>query len=135
VTYAQVLLSRAAAANLLCRGPEFADKGYFRIKYGACGIVTVGEIYGLVWTPNQRRQIPVSLTPDPDQKGCYVYRAKPGDSIGMLADTWGVAPVDLLYNNSQAISDLEKPIAGQLLSVCGLGKRQGRHASALEAAC
>jgi hypothetical protein len=107
-----------------CRGPEFADKGYFRIKYGACGVATVGEMYGLVWTPNQRRQIPVSLTPDPDTKGCYVYRAKLGDSIGMLADSWGVSPADLLYNNSQAISDLEKPIAGQLLSVCGLGEHQ-----------
>lgn len=102
-------------------GPGFADKGYFRIKYGVCGVANVGEMYGLVWTPNTQKQIPVALTPDPDTKGCYVYRAKPGDSIGMLADTWGVEPAELLYNNTEIISDLEKPIAGKLLSVCGLG--------------
>ena len=85
-------------------------------------MATVGEMYGLVWTPNTQRQIPVALTPDPDTKGCYVYRAKPGDSIGMLADTWGVEPAELLYNNTEIISDLEKPIDGKLLSVCGLGE-------------
>eukprot|EP00882_Tetradesmus_deserticola_P030773 GHRQ01034715.1.p1 GENE.GHRQ01034715.1~~GHRQ01034715.1.p1 ORF type:complete len:108 (-),score=31.76 GHRQ01034715.1:3-326(-) len=88
-----------------------------------CGVATVGEMYGLVWTPDQKLKISVALTPDPDTKGCYVYRAKPGDSIGMLADTWGVEPVELLYNNSAAINDLEKPIAGKLLSVCGLGEQ------------
>jgi hypothetical protein len=81
-------------------------------------------MYGLVWTPNTQRKIPVSLTPDPDTKGCDVYRAKPGDSIGMLADTWGVEPAELLYNNTEIINDLDKPIAGKLLSVCGLGEQQ-----------
>lgn len=86
-------------------------------------MATVGETYGLVWTPNTPRKIPVSLSPDPEKKSCYVYRAKPGDSIGMLADTWGIEPADLLYDNIDTITDLDKPIAGKLLSVCGLGER------------
>jgi hypothetical protein len=27
-------------------GPSFADKGYFRIKYGVCGVAGPGDTYG-----------------------------------------------------------------------------------------
>ena len=38
----------------------------------------------------------------------------------MLADTWGVDGLELLYNNSASIDDLSSPLDGKLLTVCGI---------------
>jgi hypothetical protein len=43
-----------------------------------------------------------------------------GDSIGSLADIWGVDAFELLYNNSANIEDVSKPLTGTVLSVCDI---------------
>eukprot|EP00775_Hariotina_reticulata_P009526 gene9526-9690_t len=101
-------------------GPEFADKGYFRIKYGVCGVAGPDDTYGLVFEPNQRPKFKFTLSPDPDgNPGCYVYRAREGDSLGMLAEVWGVPVDELVANNSATVQDLDQPLLGKFLTVCG----------------
>jgi hypothetical protein len=61
-----------------------------------------------------------TLSPDPDgQPGCYIYRAREGDSLGMLAEVWMVPVDELVANNSATLADLDEPLKGKFLTVCG----------------
>ncbi len=61
-----------------------------------------------------------TLSPDPDgQKDCYVYRARPGDYLGMLAEVWRVPVDELVANNSAMVPDLDQGLQGKFLTVCG----------------
>eukprot|EP00775_Hariotina_reticulata_P009525 gene9525-9689_t len=100
-------------------GSKFADKRYFRIKYGVCGVAGPDDTYGLIFEPNQRPKFKFTLSPDPDgNPGCYVYRARGGDSLGMLAEVWGVPVDELVANNSATVQDLDEGLQGKFLTDC-----------------
>jgi hypothetical protein len=101
-------------------GQGFADAGYFKIKYGVCGMASPREMWGISWIPNGGVKIPYDVSQDAQNPGCYIYRARGGDSISSLADVWGVDAFELLYNNSANIDDVSKPLAGTVLSVCDI---------------
>jgi hypothetical protein len=101
-------------------GQGFADGGYFKIKYGVCGLGSPQEMWGITWVPNGGVRIPVDVSKDAQNPGCYIYRARAGDSISYLADIWGVDAFELLYNNSANIEDVSKPLEGTVLGVCDI---------------
>jgi len=101
-------------------GQGFADGGYFKIKYGVCGLGSPKEMYGVTWIPSGGIKIPYDVSKDAQNPGCYIYRARSGDSISSLADIWGVDAFELLYNNSANIDDVSKPLDGIVLSVCDI---------------
>ena len=45
-----------------------------------------------------------------------------GDSISGIADALGVDAFQLLYDNTEEIEDLEKPLVGKTLRVCGISE-------------
>jgi hypothetical protein len=59
-------------------GSATGDRGYFRVKYGVCGIMTpmaLGDNYGVFYLPDNLKTLEVAgAAPSRQGKHCYVYR-------------------------------------------------------------
>lgn len=114
----------------LCRnswGPGFADGGSFRVAYGKAGVMAPGETFGILWTPKAefKGEFRVKLmTSGAQTGGCYIYQARPGDCASSIAEAlWGPGEaglVRLLRDNAGVIKDLDVPLTGKQLKVCGV---------------
>lgn len=65
------------------------------------------------------------LSPDPDNKGCYLYRAQSGDTIDDIGKALGVSPADLKERNAKNIADFSR-LSGRFVEICGITSKQ-RH--------
>lgn len=59
------------------------------------------------------------LSPDPDNKGCWIYRAVSTDSISAIASALGVSESDLKEANSKNIQDFSR-LNGRFLQICNI---------------
>lgn len=66
----------------------------------------------------QSRKYPLSA--DPDNKGCYVYRAQSGDTIEQIAKDLAVSVEDLKERNSRNIGDFSR-MNGRFIQICSVG--------------
>lgn len=66
----------------------------------------------------QSRKYPLSA--DPDNKGCYVYRAQSGDTIEQIARDLAVSVEDLKERNSKNIGDFSR-MNGRFIQICSVG--------------
>lgn len=65
------------------------------------------------------------LSPDPDNRGCYLYRAQSGDTIDDIGKALGVSPADLKERNAKNIADFSR-LSGRFVEICGITSKQ-RH--------
>jgi hypothetical protein len=64
-----------ACLPLCSWGPATGDKGFFRVKYGVCGMMTAGDTFGVFYLPDNLKTLEVAGTaPSRQGKKCYVYR-------------------------------------------------------------
>jgi len=59
------------------------------------------------------------LSPDPDNKGCYLYRAIASDSIPAIASALGVSESDLREANAKNIQDFSR-LSGRFIQICNI---------------
>jgi hypothetical protein len=59
------------------------------------------------------------MSPDPDNKGCFLYRAVSGDTIDDMAKALGVSAADLRERNAANIADFSK-LNGRFVQVCNI---------------
>lgn len=119
-------------------GPTFADNGFFRVKFGACGIAMPGETYGLLYYPSAPRPVP-PLSPIPSQPGCFSFKAGAASYASQIADNYGIPVGELLASNPQLTmigptlraSAFLKP--GQAVTVCNPTKNAPSGAAAAAA--
>jgi hypothetical protein len=107
-------------------GPNFADNGLFRVAFGAANIAQPPDVYGITWTPTfaEDGQLePGKLPPLPGRPGCVAYTAKPNDFLSRVALLAGLPLPKLLLDNAKVIADLDTPIAGKTLALCGMKSR------------
>jgi len=64
-----------------------------------------------------QRKLP--LSPDPDNKGCYLYRASASDTIGGIASTLGLSESDVKDRNSVNIQDFSR-LNGRFIQLCNI---------------
>lgn len=69
----------------------------------------------------QREKYPLSA--DPDNPGCYLYRATSGDNIDVIARDLGVSASGLRDLNSKNIDDFSR-LNGRFISICNIGSEQ-----------
>jgi hypothetical protein len=102
-------------------GDRFGDRGSFKIAFGAAGIMSPGEMYGVKWEPNKADRFASMVTPS-GTKGCYDYKARPGDHLSGIAEQmWGPGLSGLqrlLLDNAAVLTDLDAPVTGKVLRVC-----------------
>jgi hypothetical protein len=103
-------------------GDKFGDRGSFKIAFNAAGIMSPGEMYGIKWQPTKADRFAAMVTPT-GTKGCYNYKARPGDSLSGIAEQmWGPGLPGLqrlLLDNAAALPDLDAEVTGKVLRVCG----------------
>jgi hypothetical protein len=68
----------------------------------------------------QSKKYPLST--DPDNKGCYVYRAQLGDTIEQMAKDLGVSAEDLRDRNARNIADWSR-MNGRFVQICSVGSK------------
>ena len=74
-------LSEAAANKPACRsnswGPRFARNVTFKVAYGAAGVLSLGDTYGVMWLPDDPTDLSIAASPlrtQPSSKaGCVIY--------------------------------------------------------------
>jgi hypothetical protein len=64
-------------------GPGLGDKGFFRVRFGVCGMLAPGDTLGLGFTPAQPRTLQVfGPVPDPaapsgnSSRVCFTYKVR-----------------------------------------------------------
>jgi hypothetical protein len=102
-------------------GPDWGDKGFFRISYESPSVCDPAETYGFIYTPELPPPLPRErLAATADKDGCFVYTAVTGDYPELVATVFGV-PVDkLLLDNTAVLPDPSTITAGTKLTLCGL---------------
>jgi hypothetical protein len=68
------------------------------------------------------------MSADPDNKGCYLYRAAAGDTIDQMAKDLGVSAETLRETNSKNIADFTR-INGRFIQICNIGSKYLQDAS------
>lgn len=119
---------------LLPLGPRFGNGSLVRIGYGSAGVGNPEQTYGLnckaadaTATLVKRR----TLQLDPTSPGCFSYTGQNGDYVSGLADLFELDILQLIADNAArgvftfADADgkqpeLQTPLAGQKLHVCGI---------------
>ena len=85
---------------------------------------TVNSVSRSVSVPTGSRRLLQSrkyaLSNDPDNKGCYVYRAQTGDTIEQMAKDLGVSADDLKERNAKNIADFSR-LNGRFIQICSVG--------------
>lgn len=103
-------------------GPDNGNKGFFKVKYGVCGMMTWGDTFGVYFVPDQQRQMTMSsvapASANAKSAKCYIYEAQKGDTLNKIADRAVVNLGQLLYDNVRVIRDLNKPLTGVRLRIC-----------------
>jgi hypothetical protein len=62
------------------------------------------------------------VSADPDNKGCYLYRAVMGDTVEDIARALSVSASDLRDRNSRNIADFSR-LNGRFLQICDIGSK------------
>eukprot|EP00775_Hariotina_reticulata_P003414 gene3414-biopygen5106 len=130
-------------------GPGWGDGGFFKVAFDTCSVLTAGtaEAYGLIWTPLQRPaalQLQVTSAA-PAHPGCFWYKVRGAVAVkstfnqgalpllflllalrcqrhglpepcGLLA---GIPLDKFMLDNTGAVRDLDAPLAGLSLLLCG----------------
>lgn len=101
-------------------GISFGNMGTFKIAFGVANVLTQGDTYGISWTPSLPYLLPpLPLTPAPKRPDCKLYKAAPTDYLSNIAWRAGIPVEKLLSDNLDVIKDLDSPLAGKSLVVCG----------------
>jgi hypothetical protein len=111
------------------------DQGLFRVAFGAASVGAPEFSYGVTFTPlaavgggAARAAGPGSAgaaRPSSKCAGGLEYSAAPGDFLSGVAWRFGVPLPRLLLDNVKALPDLDAPLAGNTLLVCGAAKPGG----------
>ncbi|KAI8475767.1 MAG: hypothetical protein J3K34DRAFT_456134 [Monoraphidium minutum] len=137
-------------------GPKFADKGLFKVAFGQCSIATPPDTYGIIWRPTfvAGRKLGDAranrkLDPAPGKPGCSVYQAsrapasplsgllawaQAGDYLSAIALRFSVELNQLLLDNLGTITDLDAPLAGKEILLCGMQTALDKHIAAFKSA-
>ncbi|KAF6256525.1 hypothetical protein COO60DRAFT_1657649 [Scenedesmus sp. NREL 46B-D3] len=100
-------------------GQATGDRGYFRVQYCVCGVMALGDTFGVFYLPDTLKTLEVAGTASLRQgKKCYIYRARREDSLAKIADRAVVSIGQLLADNIQVIRNLDKPLTGLRLRIC-----------------
>uniref|UniRef100_A0A383WI10 Peptidase C1A papain C-terminal domain-containing protein n=1 Tax=Tetradesmus obliquus TaxID=3088 RepID=A0A383WI10_TETOB len=108
-------------------GAATGDRGFFRVKFGVCGMMAPGDTFGVFYLPDALKTLEVAGAAPSRQgkkcymyrgKKCYMYRARKEDSLAKIADRTVVSIGQLLTDNIQAIKSLDKPLTGLRLRIC-----------------
>jgi hypothetical protein len=106
-------------------GTGVGDRGYFKVKYGVCGLMTHGDTYGMYFIP--QRPVPLLVTAAPTSSSsdkpttdarCFVYRGRRDDYMSKVADRAVVPIGTLLADNTGVVRALDKPLTGIRLRMC-----------------
>jgi hypothetical protein len=134
------------------QGREFGANGFVRIAYGECGIMDPSRTFGMQFkrpaaaaasscdsssSSSNDAVLPTAaatpglfyrkaLQPAPLGKpaNCRLYSAGSFDYVSRVARVLGVPVGTLLADNADVIRDLDQPLIGKQLLVCG--KRGGQ---------
>jgi hypothetical protein len=102
-------------------GPNWGDKGFFRISYESPSVCDPSETYGFIYTPDLPPPLPRQrLAATADKEGCFVYTSVTGDYPELVATVFGVPVEKLLLDNTAVLPDPSTIPAGTKLTLCGL---------------
>eukprot|EP00775_Hariotina_reticulata_P003198 gene3198-biopygen4856 len=111
-------------------GPGWGDNGFFKVAFDTCSVLTgpAAEAYGLYWRPHEpsaawQLQLTSAAPAHPD---CFWYKAKGTDYLSRVAGLAGIPLAKFMLDNTATVKDLDAPLAGVNLLLCGLPP--GRHA-------
>lgn len=112
-----------AALLPACRswGTSNGAGGYFKVKFGMCGMLAPSDSFGVFFIPKRQRQLPVTALSSQDGsrgRSCYIYKARSDDFLGRIADSAVVNLGTLLQDNLQTVRNLDKPLTGLRLRLC-----------------
>lgn len=77
-------------------------------------------MFGVTWQPVQPPAQQVDLLPISTKPGCYSYTAKPTDFLSRIANRFRISVSNVLLDNRNVITDLDKPVGGKVLTLCGV---------------
>ncbi|WIA20779.1 hypothetical protein OEZ85_005142 [Tetradesmus obliquus] len=76
-------------------GAATGDRGFFRVKFGVCGMMAPGDTFGVFYLPDTLKTLEVAgAAPSRQGKKCYMYRARKEDSLAKIADRTVVSIAD-----------------------------------------
>jgi hypothetical protein len=102
-------------------GQGFAAGGFAWVGFEAPGMCNQTSTYGFAFTPSQVQAFAMPrLTPVPDRKGCYTYKAVAGDYPEGLAYRLEIPLQQLLLDNLDVIKDPSTLTAGTTLLLCNV---------------
>jgi hypothetical protein len=105
--------------------PQFADSGFFRVRFGAAGVGNPSDTLGLRYAPG-----PGVSAPPPyggrlegparrREAGCRVYRAAASDYVSKVAAAFGLPIQDVLFENRAVLPTPDMWLGGVALTLCG----------------
>jgi hypothetical protein len=101
-------------------GSDFADNGFFRVKFGAVNVATPHDTYALVWDVPKAQFHTATVRPA-DRDGCYFYTATSSEPyLTKLAQNFGLDLNRLLLDNIDVVTSLDAPIVGSTFLLCGV---------------
>ena len=105
-------------------GTGFAEHGFFRIGFGVAAAGSPGYSYGLQWHPplgvGLYWQKSKALVPAPTHPNCHHYPVTSTDFVARVA-AWFDLPIQkVLLDNANVIGDLDAPLSGKVLLLCGI---------------
>lgn len=98
-------------------GKDWGDNGLFRVAFDSCDVLA--EAFAIKWSPNNINdapQMPLQLAPN--RKGCFLYKAKPGDFLSKVAWRANIGLEQLLLDNVDRLDRLDVPVVGKQLLIC-----------------
>jgi hypothetical protein len=109
----------AAAMPPTAGGPQFADGGFFRAKFGVCNIADPGDTYAVIWQPKKPPLRSVPVLPAPGRTGCYTYQVRSSEPyLSKVAEVFGVPLRQLLLDNTDRVKTLDESPVGKRLVIC-----------------
>ena len=112
-------------------GPTGGQNGNFKVAFGAAGTLTPGETFGVSFAPKAPR--PLVARPAAGRPGCKEYRAVGGDYVSGIAWRARVDLMRFIADNVAVIGDLDRPLTGKTLVICGSAAARDPLAAQLDA--
>ncbi|KAI8477344.1 MAG: hypothetical protein J3K34DRAFT_291 [Monoraphidium minutum] len=115
-------------------GARWGADGRFKVAFNTCSLATAPDIYGIAWTPSKPDGTwpPVGLNASSKCAGGFEYEAQPHDYLSGVAQRYKVPLQRLLLDNTARVTDLDAPLTGKRLLLCGMQSPQEKAATALK---
>ncbi|KAI8477347.1 MAG: hypothetical protein J3K34DRAFT_515697 [Monoraphidium minutum] len=117
-------------------GARWGADGRFKVAFNTCSLATAPDIYGIAWTSSKRSGAwpPAGLTPSSKCTSGFEYKAQANDYLSGVALRYKVPLQRLLLDNTARVTDLDAPLTGKRLLLCGMQSPLERSAEAIKAA-